>query len=515
VGLEPRHVLAVGDGRVVVSRDAGEFLAWDARTGRLLHRSPLTRTDDGSFDLLLPGGRLLTADRVASLFRVRDARTGRETFRFEGRPDVGEPAVAPGGRYVAVRGKAGEVCVLDLETGRCADRFDPGAAPGLKLAAGGNVLVWHRRVSRGLEVCVLLATGKTLSLGPLPQTDDLARWLDRGPCLSPDGRWLVVFAGGGTLRRWDLTAGKELPPLPGVPRTVWGLFWSSDGRLVAAHGSAAPANVIDPDARQDVRVWDVAAGKQLPHFDLPGHPGAVLFTRDGRTLLTTDLEGAVHLWEVATGKERRRLRGHLAGPIDALALGPDGRMLASGGCDSQVLVWDLTGRAPDGVWRPAHPSAEERRAAWEALAGADARAAYAAVWALAADPEGTTAFLRERLRPVERADPARLRRLIADLDHDEFAVRRRAEGELADMGEAASAGLREAQAQAPSAEARRRLRGLVERLEGTPQGKELQALRGVEVLEHVGTPEARRLLEALSRGAPEARLTREAKAALR
>jgi hypothetical protein len=34
------------------------------------------------------------------------------------------------------------------------------------------------------------------------------------------------------------------------------------------------------------------------------------------------------------------------------------------------------------------------------------------------------------------------------------------------------------------------------------------------VLERVGTAEARRLLEALARGAPEARLTQEAKAAL-
>jgi hypothetical protein len=42
----------------------------------------------------------------------------------------------------------------------------------------------------------------------------------------------------------------------------------------------------------------------------------------------------------------------------------------------------------------------------------------------------------------------------------------------------------------------------------------LQAIRAVEVLEGIGTPDARQLLEALAEGAPEASLTLKAKAAL-
>jgi len=42
----------------------------------------------------------------------------------------------------------------------------------------------------------------------------------------------------------------------------------------------------------------------------------------------------------------------------------------------------------------------------------------------------------------------------------------------------------------------------------------LRQLREIQVLEHIGTPEAQEVLKKLAQGAPEARLTQEAKAAL-
>ena len=67
----------------------------------------------------------------------------------------------------------------------------------------------------------------------------------------------------------------------------------------------------------------------------------------------------------------------------------------------------------------------------------------------------------------------------------------------------------------PSAELRVRAARLLDKFAGkVPAPDVLRRQRALEVLEHIGTAEARALLEEIARGAPEAGLTREAKAAL-
>ncbi|HKB38490.1 MAG TPA: hypothetical protein VKD72_18755 [Gemmataceae bacterium] len=71
------------------------------------------------------------------------------------------------------------------------------------------------------------------------------------------------------------------------------------------------------------------------------------------------------------------------------------------------------------------------------------------------------------------------------------------------------------QAVPSTAEAHRRLTALLRWLRRPVADPEtLRALRAVAVLEDVGTPPARKVLEALAKGSVEARLTQEAKAAL-
>jgi hypothetical protein len=104
---------------------------------------------------------------------------------------------------------------------------------------------------------------------------------------------------------------------------------------------------------------------------------------------------------------------------------------------------------------------------------------------------------------------------VADLDHDQFAVREKAMAELEMLGEWAEPALRKILESDPSTETRRRVERLLEQLDRlTVAGGRLRTLRAIEVLEHIGTPEARRVLEMLAGGFSGSRVTREAKAAL-
>jgi hypothetical protein len=137
------------------------------------------------------------------------------------------------------------------------------------------------------------------------------------------------------------------------------------------------------------------------------------------------------------------------------------------------------------------------------------------VWALAAAP-GAVPFLERRLLPlVPPADPQRLDHLLVDLDSPRYPTRERATLGLSRYGPLAEPTLRRRLEECGSAELRRRLQRLLDRLtEPAAVSERLQAVRAVEVLERIGTPEARRVLAALAQGAAGHWLTAEAREAL-
>src|SRR5262249_29949301 len=142
--------------------------------------------------------------------------------------------------------------------------------------------------------------------------------------------------------------------------------------------------------------------------------------------------------------------------------------------------------------------------------------AYAAHWRLRDDPEQTLKLLRTRLSPVKSPPDGELHALIRDLDSDDFATREKATEALRRHGRLAAPALRAADREALPLETRKRIETLLGELAtpAPPTNEELRHIRTTTVLERLRTPEADRLLQDLAGGAPEARLTQEAHAAL-
>jgi WD40 repeat protein len=347
------------------------------------------------------------------------------------------------------------------------------------------------------------------------------------PAYSPNGRIVAWADRAGAIHLHDAVTGKlvrtlrSLRPLPDIEFHDSNIVFSPDVEYV----SVTPRQfqvLLEEKVRATLatRVFHIPSGKEISRFFANPEQGekaaqlsCAACSPDGRLLAVAEEEsGNIRLFEIATGKVRVELNGHRHG-VCGLAFSPDGKTLASGGEDNVVLLWDVTGTRTGSA--PTNPGDNELATWWADLAADDAKRAGAALAHLTRTPEQSVAYLKERLHPVEALDEKRLARLVAALDSDSFEQREAASRGLAQLGERAEAALRQALEDNPSPEVKHRLRLLLEKLELlTPAPEKLRTLRAVEVLEHTAVPEARRCLEALAEGSPEASQTRAAKAAL-
>ncbi len=474
-----RHVAFSPDSKVVASLcAAGVLHLWRADDGKHLGR-PAIPGSDADEALFTPDGKLLVST-ASALYRL-DGADGKAVRLPLPLPAAATHTLSQDGTRLAVA--------------QAVDAQGKPAAPNFFHPERTRLLIGLWDVAAGKELC-------RLPVQPSPVLHCT---------LSPDGRVLATFGWG--VKLWEAATGRLLSQsLADV--LAQGVAFSPSGRLLAVREFA-------PGGKQRVSLWEVASGQMVRRWALlPGerlgfnhaYEKVVTFSPDGRVLATDAYRGAVHFWDVATGRLLSVLSGQ-GGPIAALAFAPDGKTLAAGNADTTVLLWDV------GALRPLAPAGKPLTPAdfarlWDQLADARAATAYAAAAMLETGGGKTAAWLRGRLAPARPFDAQRVGRLVEDLGHDRFEVREKAMRELERLGESAENALRRVLAKPQPLEMKRRAEQLLEAVRRRVPER-LRALRAVDVLEQVGTPEAREVLRALAGGAPEARLTQEARASLR
>lgn len=361
------------DGHTLVVCSSEGVWLYDLATDR---QRPVARGHaERVFDAeISPDGRTLATGSGDQTIRLWDLETGQQKAVFLGHSyAVAHVRWSRDGRMIASGGQDGTVRLWKVEEAESPEMPIPGRVERRFFSPDGRMLaVVHPDEGVTLrkfpDLEVISGPHKAgVALGFLPDGEafatfrqgtnehaEILRWsvprfqllsrlaLDSGtnilrvPSLSRDGRWFAAGLGRSEVGLWNLS---------GEPKLT---------RLFAAEAQAAlvMALAFAPDSRglagtfMDstlVHLWQVQDGTRI---ELGRHAAFIrqlLYSSDGRQLISGDGDKFIKVWDLAERKETATLLGHRAGII-GLDLSPDGRTVVSSSGDRTVRLWNLATR---------------------------------------------------------------------------------------------------------------------------------------------------------------------------
>jgi WD40 repeat protein len=419
------------NGRMLASGSADSWVnLWDANSGRL-NRQLEGVSSNALAVAFSPDGSLLAAACQSQSVRLWEMRTGNQLSNNlpdpDHLPDGWSLCFSPNSKVVAL-GSALEdqISFLNCQTGQRATfggysqgilsvAFSP---DGKVIASGGKdhsvrlfsttsgsmsaSFMQHtadvRAIAFSPDAKMLASASNDLTIkiwdvnsgNLLVSLGDKAFWVF-STTVSPDGR-LIASSSGSGIKIWNAATGQLLKTLEGAQGLIMSVAFSPDGQFIAA-ANQKQSN----DEHYGIRIWEVRSGKLIR--TLIGHANwtsAIAFSPDGKSIFSAGAYRQLYVSDLNTGKMIERfpqLREDDNYTVLAVAISPDGRIVASGNDDKTIRLWNAASGEPLGV-----------------LQGHNER-----IYALAFSPDGRTLVSASRDRTLKLWD-AQSGRLIRNFE---------------------------------------------------------------------------------------------------
>jgi WD40 repeat protein len=295
------------------------------------------------------------------------------------------------GEPVAYRAFEGYVSAVAVEPA-------PGGLILVTGHSGGDVRRWQAQAGEGWDVVhrheTFVSTLAATRSGIVSGGDDgIVRWTPtelrpttpgsltlgrhdgfvRAVCDAAGGTAIVSAGEDGTVRLWDTTGQPIHQPLVAGDHPITCLAMLGDGRQIAggshdgtvriwdwlAAASASSADSPGPQlaTRPHRPADDLARGQPPPMWDPNGDQAgpawtghtdgvmAVAFTHDGRRVVSASWDLELRIWDLTGQVESVVIDPHAGASLTSVACSPGGfPVIASGGRDGTVRLWDLAGR---------------------------------------------------------------------------------------------------------------------------------------------------------------------------
>lgn len=361
------EAIAVSDDAqtLVTGAYSGELQVWSITDGTAVFRLPTAGGKIGDLEFLFESS-LLAAVSTDGVLNVHDTSTRRTvTHLVTHSLSHGQLDRSVAGKSLVVGSGDGSVQVLDARTlARPSILWSDSFVRDLAFSDDGKFLFTVG--DAGFSQSWSLTDGTPRELGL--QTDRELRTIAR----SPDGKVLAVGGSTSVIMLLDATTGEPASELSvGSDQVLAVQFspdgqhllvaepigrltifdagdWSSPGRVLAEFNGGITAVTWSPDssriavACRDLRVRMIDRDG-LPTdggFELQQLPTSILFADSGAVLVVGTATGELRFRRIANGPKTTIALGHTS-RVNALAVFPDGKTVASAGRDQRIHLWDV------------------------------------------------------------------------------------------------------------------------------------------------------------------------------